>query len=392
MPSFTTLTKRLDTDASYAWRIHDEGKRRAAAGEPVILLSVGDPDHATPQAIVEHAVQRLRAGRTKYAGVGGEPELRAVIARQHQRISGQPVSAANVVVFPGAQNALFTAVLCTLQAGTECIVPEPRYVTYEGVFDAVAATRVDVSLAGADGDGFALNAARVAAAVTSRTRAIVLNTPHNPTGAVSSRETLDGIARIACEHDLWVISDEVYSDYTYDAPHVAIAGLHGMAERTITLGSMSKSHAMQGWRLGWAVAPEALCNHLYNVLMCMLFGVAPFIQDAAAFALESVLAETAQMQQEYRQRRDRLCAYLDRCPSLRCQWPSGGMFLLADVRGTGLDDQQFAQRLLDTKRVCVLPAATFGDSAAGHVRISLTAPIEVLSEAGERILRFTQAL
>ena len=390
MPHFTAITERLHTDASYAWEIHTEGKRLLQAGEPVILLSAGDPDHDTPAAIVEHAVQQLRAGRTKYAGVGGEEDLCVAIAKRHQHMTGQAVGGENVVVFPGAQNALFTTALCTLQAGDECIVPEPRYVTYEGVFDVTAATPVDVSLAVAE--GFRLHPERVAAAVTRRTRAIVLNTPHNPTGIVFSRTELEGIAAIACEHDLWVISDEVYDCYTYGVDHVAIASLPGMAKRTVTLGSMSKSHAMQGWRVGWAIAPLPLCEHLRNVLMCMLFGVAPFSQDAARFALTHELEEIAQMQREYRARRDLVCQQLDRCPGIRCHWPNGGMFLLVDVRGTGRDDQQFARELLDAERVCVLPAATFGPSAHGHIRISLTAPIETLAEFCERLLRFTQSL
>lgn len=385
---FSALTQRLDTDASYAWAIHDAGRRRLRAGEDIILLSVGDPDFDTPPAIVEHAAERMRAGRTRYGPAGGDAGLRQAIAANHRRLTGQEVGPESVVVFPGGQNALYATMRCIAGDGDEVIVPEPRYVTYEGVVDASGATRVDVPLN--PDAAFHINPNDVARVVSPRTTAILINSPHNPTGMMLTRDELEQIAQIAKDNDLWVISDEVYADITFSAEHIAIANLDGMAKRTITIGSMSKSHAMQGWRLGWAIAPPPLAHHLVNLIMCMIFGTPPFTQDAAQFALTNTLDDSAQMMAEYRRRRDLVCERINECVGLRCAWPEGGMFLLVDVRETGMSDTEFAHALLDAEGVCVLPAASFGRSAQGHVRVSLTAPIEALEEACVRMERFTR--
>ena len=386
----SALTRRLDVESAYVWNIHYQARERREAGEDVIVLTVGDPDFETPPAIVDEAERSMRRGRTRYGPTAGEPPLREAIARHHQRTTGQPAGAENVVVFAGAQSALFASVLCLADPGDEIAVFEPRYVTYDGVIETPGAVRVDVPLAAPQ--GFRFDPDALGRAVTPRTRAVLLNTPHNPTGIVASREELAAIAAIAKRHDLWVVSDEVYASLTYDAEHVAIASLPGMAERTVTVNSMSKSHAMQGWRLGWAVGPEPLARHLTHVILSMVFGTPPFTQDAALFGLTHELAEVGAMERAYRARRDLLCARVNDCPRLACQWPQGGMYAMVNVRGTGLSDEDFAWGLLDAEGVAVLPAATFGASAAGHVRVSLTAPEPVLAEACDRIERYARSL
>ena len=387
---YSSLTRRLDVESTHVWKIHYLAQQRRDAGEDVIVLSAGDPDFDTPAAIVEEAGHSLRRGRTYYGPTAGDPWLREAIARHHERSTAQRVSAEEVVVFTGAQNALFAAVLCLADPGDEILVFEPRYVTYDGVIDTPGALRVDVPLAAPQGFGFDPDA--LGRAVTPRTRAILLNTPHNPTGLVATREELAAIAAIAKRHDLWVVSDEVYASITYDAGHVAIASLPGVAGRSVTISSLSKSHAMQGWRLGWAVAPQPLARHLSHLIVSMIFGTPLFTQDAAHLALTRELAEVEAMQREYRIRRDLLCTRLDTCPGLSCQWPQGGLYAFADVRGTGLSDTDFAFGLLEAEGVSVLPAGSFGESGAGHVRVSLTVPTATLEEAGERIARYVDTL
>ena len=382
------LTRRLDVESSRVWDIHYQARHRQEAGEDVILLTVGDPDFETPAAIVDAAESSLRRGRTRYGPTAGEPSLREMIARHHARTTAQTVSAENVVVFAGAQSALFASVLCIADPGDEIAVFEPRYVTYDGVFDTPGAVRIDVPLAAPQ--GFRFDPDALGRAVTSRTRAVVINTPHNPTGVVAAREELEAIAAIAKRHDLWVLSDEVYANLTYDVEHVAIASLPGMAERTVTINSLSKSHAMQGWRVGWAVGPEPLARHLTHLIVSMVFGTPCFTQDAALYALTHELAEVEEMERAYRARRDLVCARLNACPGLACQWPQGGMYAFVDVRGTGLSDEAFAWGLLDAEGVSVLPAATFGASATGHVRVSLTAPEPALERACDRIDRYAR--
>ena len=387
---YAALTRRLDVDSSHVWEIHYQARRRLDAGEDVILLGVGDPDFETPSAIVDAAERSMRGGRTGYAATEGELPLREAIARHHERLTTQRVDAEQVVVFTGAQNALFASVLCLVDPGDEIIVCEPRYVTYDGVVETPGAVRVGVPLAAAE--GFRFDPDAIGRALTPRTRAILLNTPHNPTGRVASREELDAIAAIAKRNDLWVISDEVYASLTYDVEHVAIASLPGMAERTVTVNSLSKSHAMQGWRIGWAAGPRPLARHLTNLILGMVFGVAQFTQDAGLFALTREFEELESMRRAYRARRALVCERINACPGLACAWPQGGMFVMVDVRGTGLDDSEFAWGLLEAEGVSVLPTATFGENAAGHVRVSLTVPDSDLARACERIERYVHGL
>ena len=383
------LSQRIDSDAIRAWDIHDAARRREEAGESMILLSVGDPDALTPSAITEEAFRRAREGRTRYAPFAGEPGLREAFARRHEQCNGQTVSPDQVVVLAGAQNALFAAMLCVAEAGDEVVVPEPFYVTYDSVIRCAGATRVDLPL---DPDrDFHFDASALKEKISARTVAVLLNTPHNPTGMVMNRDELEAVGSAARAHDLWVITDEVYADLTFDAPHQSISGLPEMGDRAITLGSMSKSHAMQGWRVGWVIAPPQLVEHITNLTTAMHYGLTSFVQDAAELALNSDLDEVRQMKQAYRERRDLICRRINQIPGLSCPWPEGSMFLLVDVRATGLDGEAFAWGLLD-HGVSVVPGAGFGPSAAGHVRLSLTAPIEQLDEACNRIRRYADTL
>lgn len=387
---FASVVHRLDSAAAYAWAIHDKARERQNDGEDIILLSVGDPDFDTPPAITEAAIASLRAGRTHYGGFAGGAEFRRAIADRHRAKVGEAIPPEQVVICPGAQNALYATARCLVEAGDEVIVPEPRYATYGSVVDATGATRVDVLL-DVDG-GFHLNPDDVAAAVTDRTRMILLNTPHNPTGMVMTREEMEGIAEVALRHDLWVVCDEVYADLTFDVPHVSIRALPRIADRSVSIGSLSKSHAMQGWRLGWVIAPPDLARHLVNLVKPMHYGLSPFLQDAAAVALTQDHPETGAMYRDYRERRDLVCTRINAMPGLACTWPEGSMFLLVDVRATGLDGEQFAWGLLEEVGVSLLPVASFGASVAGHVRLSLTMPVEVLEDACDRIERYARHL
>jgi arginine:pyruvate transaminase len=259
----------LGGPAADAWAIHTEAVRRRRRGEDVILLSVGDPDFPSPAPIIEAAKASLDEGRTHYADVVGQQPLREAIAAQHERLSGQRVTADEVVVFAGAQCALFAALQCLVEPGDEVIVLEPAYVTYPATVAASGATLVPVPLR--PRNHFHLDPADLEAALTPCTRAILWNSPNNPTGAVATRAEVEAVARVARERDLWVVSDEVYATLVYEGEHLAPASLPGMAERTVTVSSVSKSHAMTGWRLGWLVGPPHLALHAGNLALCMLY-------------------------------------------------------------------------------------------------------------------------
>jgi aspartate/methionine/tyrosine aminotransferase len=387
---FASRVDRLGGERAAAWDIHAAAVAAQERGEDVILLSVGDPDFASPEPIVEAAVAALRSGDTHYSEILGRPALREAIAREHRRRSGQAVAADNVVVLAGAQNALFSASLCLFDPGDEVLTFDPMYLTYEASIHASGAVPVTVPQPAAT--GFRPDLEALAGAITPRTRAIWFANPSNPTGIVFTRDELAGIAAIAVRHDLWVVVDEVYASLTFDRPHVGIAGLPGMAERTVTVGSLSKSHAMTGWRAGWIVAPEALIGHLYNLALCMLYGLPGFIQEGALAGLEASDAITAQMAAIYRRRRDTAFERLSRVQGLRCLKPEAGMFMLVDVRGTGLSAGDFCWALLRAAGVSVLDAGAFGQSTAGFVRLAFTVSDDDLAEACGRIARFVEGL
>ena len=386
VPRFAARVAGLGGAEAAAWEIHSDAVRRRAAGEDIILLSVGDPDFPTAAPIVAAAKASLDQGRTHYAAIAGQLPLREAIARHHERVSGQTIDPDQIVVLAGAQSALFTACQCLLEPGDQVIVPEPMYVTYPATVAAAGAELVRVPLVAER--GFHLDLDALAAAVTDRTRAILLNSPHNPTGAVMTRHELEFVARLCRRHDLWLISDEVYATLLYEGDHVSPAGLPGMAPRTVTVSSLSKSHAMTGWRVGWLIGPPALVEHACNLALCMLYGSPPFVQDAATAALAMQGGEATAMLDRFRRRRDAVCRRLAGLPGLACARPRGGMFVMLDIRRTGLSAEAFAQRLLAEEGVCVLSGDAFGGAATGHVRLSLTAPDERLAEACNRIGRF----
>ncbi|WP_305880435.1 aminotransferase class I/II-fold pyridoxal phosphate-dependent enzyme [Pseudomonas citronellolis] len=387
---YSSLVDRMVGPGAAAWDIHYAAVAAQRAGEDAIVLSVGDPDFATPAFITDAAVASLQAGDTHYSDVAGRPELRQAIADLYRRRFDLQVGADNVIVLAGAQNALFAAALCLLEAGDEVIVFDPVYVTYEATLKATGAKLVAVPTP-AD-NGFRLDAAALEAAITPRTKAIFFANPNNPTGVVMRPDELRAIAAVAERHDLWVVVDEVYEALTFEQPHQSFAALPGMAARTLSLGSLSKSHAMTGWRAGWIVAEPKLVGHIENLALNMLYGLPGFVQEAALAAVRRHDEVAAGMREVYRRRRDLVLRQLARSPRLKVLSPEAGMFVMVDVRGTGLSSLDFAWQLFRARGVSVLDAAAFGPQADGFVRLSFTLADETLAEACERILAFVEGL
>ena len=387
---YSSRVERIGGDGARAWEIHNRAIERSRLGDNVIMLSIGDPDFDTPPAIVDSAIAGLHRGNTHYNDVAGDPDLRGAIARQHAAMTGLDTGPEQVAVFSGAQNALFAAAQCLLDQGDEIIAPEPMYVTYEAFIGASGARLVTVP--SPRENGFHFDPKSIQAAVNGHTRAILLNTPNNPTGAVLTRGELEAVADICRDHDLWLISDEVYASLTFEADHISPCSLPGMAERTVTVSSLSKSHAMTGWRVGWTVSPPELVGHLANLALCMLYGGPGFVHDAAVTALTGDLPEVAAMKTETRARRDLVCDKLANLPGLECLRPDAGMFVMIDIRASGLSAFDYATRLLDEQAVSVLPADAFGPSAQGHLRLGLCSNQETLRTACERIAAFALSL
>jgi arginine:pyruvate transaminase len=257
---YSPMVERIAGAGSRAWRVHDRAAQLAREGRDAIMLTVGDPDFDTPGPINEACFEAIRQGRTHYVPAAGIPTLRQAVAAFESRLLGRPIAAEEIVITSGAQYALYSAMNCVAGPGDEVVLLDPAYATFEGVVRSTGATVTHVSLA-LDHD-FGLEVARLEAALTPRTRAILLNFPHNPTGRMLSSEQIEALARLLRERDIWLISDEVYYSLCFDHPFVSPGSHPELASRTVVVRSLSKSHAMSGWRLGWAVAPGELAGHM----------------------------------------------------------------------------------------------------------------------------------
>ncbi len=392
MPKFASIVQRIAGEGASAWDTHAKAMKARDAGEDVIILSVGDPDFTTPEPIIEAAISALRQGDTHYTEILGREHLRRAALgeiRPPDGLDKPPYGPKNVMITCGTQNAIFAASLLIAEAEDEVIAFEPTYVTYEATLQLAGATLVRVDTPRET--GFRLDADALQKAITAKTQAIAIATPNNPTGVVMREDELRKIAELAIVHDLWVIADEVYSAQTYETPHISIACLPGMAERTITCGSLSKSQAMTGWRLGWMIAPEKLITHAANLGLAMLYGVPGFIQEAAIVALTSERRSIGDMLGIYKKRRNLISRKLAGLPGIELLTPEAGMFFLVDVSATGLDAGSFVRALYESEKVSVLDGAAFGKPAANCIRLSFTAGEAELEEGCSRIRRFVES-
>jgi len=385
---YSPLVKRITGEGADAWRVHYTARLALERGEDVILLSVGDPDLDTPVPVVDRAVECMRAGDTHYTAVTGRQHLREAIAAMHRARTGQAVGTDNVMFLAGAQNALFVTSLCIAGPGDEVIALEPLYPTYPATLEVSGARMVRVPSPAAL--GFRLDPAALEAAITPRTRALFFATPNNPSGVILSHEDLRVIGDLARRHSLWVVADEVYAGLAAAGRVPSLAA--EMPERVATISSLSKSHSMPGWRAGWLVGPPQLISHAEAMAQCMLFGLPGFIQEAAVTALGVSEAAESRVRDYCAARREVLRAGLEGVRGVKCFMPDAGMFMLVDVRGTGLSGYDFMCELYRTERVSVLDGGAFGRETGGFVRVCFATDEERLREAIVRIRRFVGTL
>ena len=390
-PRYSQSTARLDAGAdTSAWRVHDRAVESRCAGEDVILLCIGDPDFDTPPLIFGEALGAMRAGRTHYSPPAGEPALREAIAELESRTSPHPCTPQEVVVFAGATSALYAVMAALLDPGDSIVVPEPMYVGYTPIFQSLGIDVRPVPLVAAQ--NFSLDLPAMKVAVRANTRAMLINTPGNPTGNMIAPAQMAELAAFCRERGLWLVCDEVYSMITFRERHTSLRAAARETDNVVMVDALSKSHAMSGWRIGWTVTPVPLAERLARLNAAMLFGCSQFIQDAAAFALRNDDVYVERMRLEYLARRDLLVAGLNAVPGLRCAVPDAGMFLMVDVSGTGLDGLGFAEGLFDAERVSTVPGVGFGPSARDYVRISMAQDRATLTDAVVRIGRFIAGL
>lgn len=384
MPKPSSRVSGIIPSGKDGWEVHVAAITRKQAGEPVVMLSVGDHDFDTPRETVEACVSAVRAGYHHYTDLPGIPALRSAIAKVSTQGTGVATTTDQVIATPGGQAALYAAVQAVLDEGEHAIVVAPYYATYPGTFRAAGASFTVVETQAKD--GFQPDAREIEAAVRPNTRAILINTPNNPTGAVYTRASLEGIADICRRHDLWLLSDEVY--WTLGGgEHLSPRALAGMEDRTLIINSMSKSHGMTGWRIGWLVGPERIISLMVDLNLVSTYGLPDFVSHAAAEALENAYG-VKEIAERYAGRRTVFLNAVRGMNDITVRGSEGGMYVMLDISALEPDDEKFAWAFLDREMVAVMPGSSFGDAAAGHIRISLCQPEPVLKDAAERLRRF----
>ncbi|MGV6846768.1 MAG: pyridoxal phosphate-dependent aminotransferase [Marinibacterium sp.] len=387
-----TLTPRLSNriasltdDADGGWEIYFAARELVAAGETIIDLTIGDHDIRTDPEILAAMDRSARGGHTGYAEIPGTDALRDAVARRTTTRTGVPTTRDNVLITAGAQAALFAAHIAVADPGETALFIDPYYATYPGTVRA--AGLIPRPVAARAETGFQPQARDIRRQAHGA-RSLLINTPNNPTGAVYSRETLNNLANACRSLGLWLISDEVYDSQVWSGQHLSPRALPGMAERTLVVGSMSKSHAMTGSRCGWVIGPRDVIADLINLSTHTTYGVPGFVQDAATYALARGPELETRIAAPFRTRRDAALTALDGQNTVVPLAGAGAMYLLLDIRATGQDSRDFARALLHREHIAVMPGESFGAAAAGHIRISLTVAEDRLCDALQRISAF----
>lgn len=367
--------------------------RAAVSGrDDLIHMELGKPFADTPQHIKDATIAAIQAGKVHYSDLPGILPLREAIAAKLARQNGMEVTPDQVVVTNGLTHGSYAALMAFIDEGDEVILLEPYYPQHIGKIELAGGVPVPVSLDVAN--DYAIDAARIEASITDRTKMIVLINPCNPTGRVYSREELMALSEIAIRHDLIVVSDEVYEEIVYDdANHISIASLPGMAERTVTLFAFTKSYAMDGWRIGYLAAPKAAIGAILKITANDVTHVNTFIQEGALAALNGDPAVLAQLIADDRAKRDRVVTRLNQISGVTCPWPQGTIYAFADISSLGLTAQNMAERLMDEAGVVVEAGSFYGAAGEGHLRLCFGAPsMDEIDEALDRFAAFVRGL
>ena len=356
-----------------------------------ISLGVGEPDFDTPWHVVDEGIYSLEKGKTFYTSNSGLMELRKEICAWYQRKYGvvrKPATEALITV--GGSEGIDLAIRALVSPGDEVIIPEPCYVSYVPCVALAGGVSVTISLK--NENEFKLTPEELEEAITDKTKALVLSFPNNPTGAIMTKEELEPIAELAIKHDLYVISDEIYSELTYgDAPHFSIAALPGMSERTIVVNGFSKAYAMTGWRLGYALAPELIAREMTKIHQFCIMCAPTTSQYAAVEALRNGDKDIAKMRESYDKRRHFLLKQFE-IMGLPCFEPKGAFYMFPCIKEFGMSSDEFATTLLKQEELAVVPGSAFGDCGEGFLRISYAYSIDELREAMDRMGRFIRGL
>ena len=368
---------RLGTES--AFEVLAQAKALEAQGKKIVHMEIGEPDFDTPAHIGEAAYRAIQDGYTHYGPSAGLREHNQAVADYFNNRYGLDYGVENIVVAPGAKPFLFFAILALAGEGEEVIYPNPGFPVYESVAEFAGAKAVPLPLL--EENDFAFTLEDVASRVTPKTRLLILNYPHNPTGGILSRELLEGIARLAIDRDFVVLADEVYSRMVYDGEHYSIAQVPGMKERTILLDGYSKTFAMTGWRLGFIAAPVLLADAITRLITNSVSCTASFEQMAGIAALTGPQDEVHRMVEEFHRRRDFIVKGLNEIKGVSCKNPGGAFYVFPNVREVPMAPEELAPYLMREAGVACLPGTSFGEYGKGHLRFSYAVSLEEIEEA-----------
>lgn len=374
---YSDRLSRLGTES--AFEVLAKARELEATGKSIIHLEIGEPDFDTPANISEAGIKAIRDAHTHYCPSGGIPAAREVVADYFNKTRKTEVNSDMVVIMPGAKPVIFNAIFATINAGDEVIVPDPGYPIYDSVVSYVGATPVLMPLR--EENNFRFDTAELEKLITPRTRMIVINSPQNPTGGILTSDDLQTIYRLADEHDLWVMTDEIYSRIVYDGQFQSITAIPGAMERTIVIDGMSKTYSMTGWRLGYGVMPVRLAEHMIKLAINNFSCTATFSQHALIEALTGPQEAVDNMVSEFQKRRDIFVDGLNAIENVSCLKPLGAFYLFANITKTGLTSAECAELLLNEAGIACLSGAAFGKHGEGYIRFSYATSVKNIESA-----------
>src|ERR1700681_892780 len=386
---FAGRMSRLGTEG--AFEVLARARRLEAQGKKIVHLEIGEPDFATPDNIVEAGISAMQNGYTHYTPASGIMEAREAAAGFVTRTLGVEVDPTDVVLVPGSKNVLLFTLLACIEPGDEVIIPDPGYPAYASQVNFIGAVPKPVTLR--EESGFRMDLDELASLITPKTRMLIVNTPQNPTGGVLTEEDVKFVCDLVHKHDLLLVSDEIYSQLVYGFHHVSPMSHPGMRERTVLMDGLSKSYAMTGWRLGYAVAPKALAAKLDQLMINSSSCAAGFTQMAAIEALSAPESEHAvhRMVKVFEHRRNLVVDGLNAIPGMRCARPQGSFYVFPNIEGTGYEEHELSDRLLAEAGVAVLPGTAFGHAGKGFIRLAYTQSEDELKLGLDRIGEFIAA-
>ena len=372
---------RLGVEGAFA--VLQQARALEAQGKHIVHLEIGEPDFPTPQHIVDVGIKALQDGWTHYGPTMGLPDLREAIAKRLVTTHGLDVSPGRIGVMPGAKPALFFAMMAVIEKGDEVVYPDPGFPIYASMIRFLEGVPKPIPLV--ESRGFSFDLDQLKDSITDKTRMLILNSPHNPTGGIIPADDIRAIADMVRGRNITVVSDEIYATIWFSEPPLSIASLDGMAEQTVIVDGFSKSHAMTGWRLGYGIYPEWMVDAVSKLMVNSNSCTASFTQMAGVAAIEGPQADADAMVTEFKRRRDHFCTILNTVKGFTCEVPPGAFYAFPNVRATGYDAKVLAERLLNEAGVACLSGTAFGQHGAGYLRFSLANSLENLTLAGQRI-------